>query len=165
MSQGRVEQTGAPSALYDDPANEFVMTSTGPVTRIGSALVRPHDVEVHSKGDASDDAVAAIVERVARLGFEVRAILRPEGGGEPIGAQLTRAQADALELSAGQRVHVRAARAPAFAAAASGPPQALVSSRCCRSSWAASSTSLWRHSAARYWYAIRPMRWTRRKSP
>jgi hypothetical protein len=44
-------------------------------------------------------------------------------------------------------------------------PQALVASRRWRSSWAASSTALWRHSAARYWHAIRPDRWTRRKSP
>ena len=32
-------------------------------------------------------------------------------------------------------------------------------------SWAASSTALWRHSDARYTQAIRPMRWTRRRSP
>ncbi len=42
-------------------------------------------------------------------------------------------------------------------------PLAL-SSRCSRSC-AASSTSLWRHSAARYTHAIRPVRWSRRKSP
>ena len=39
-----------------------------------------------------------------------------------------------------------------------------LSSRCSRSC-AASSISLWRHSAALYWQAIRPARWTRRKSP
>jgi len=38
-------------------------------------------------------------------------------------------------------------------------------SRRCRSSWAASSTSLCRHSAARYMQAMIPMRWTRLKSP
>ena len=43
--------------------------------------------------------------------------------------------------------------------------QPLTSSRCWRRSWAASSTCLWRHSAARYWQAISPVRWTRRKSP
>src|SRR3954471_16187068 len=42
MSQGKVEQSGPPSTLYDTPANEFVMQSTGPVTRVGSDLVRPH---------------------------------------------------------------------------------------------------------------------------
>ena len=43
--------------------------------------------------------------------------------------------------------------------------QPLRLSRYWRRSWAASSTSLWRHSAARYWQAIKPMRWRRRKSP
>jgi hypothetical protein len=43
--------------------------------------------------------------------------------------------------------------------------QARLLSRCCRRSWAASSTSLCRHSAARYWQAIKPVRCTRRKSP
>ena len=42
---------------------------------------------------------------------------------------------------------------------------ALFRSRYCRSSYAASSTSLCRHSAARWWQAIRPIRCTRRKSP
>jgi NADH:ubiquinone oxidoreductase subunit K len=38
-------------------------------------------------------------------------------------------------------------------------------SRRCRRSWAASSTSLCRHSAARYMQAMMPIRWMRRKSP
>ena len=46
-----------------------------------------------------------------------------------------------------------------------GTDQALVLSSSCRSRCAASSISLWRHSAARYWQAIRPVRCTRRKSP
>ena len=65
------------------------------------------------------------------------------------------------------------------------PPRACARSRSASSSWrtelevhqpvapssssssscAASSTDLWRHSAARYWHAIRPERWMRRKSP
>ena len=45
------------------------------------------------------------------------------------------------------------------------PDQAVVASRCCSRSWAASSMSLCRHSAARYWQAMRPERWRRRKSP
>ena len=43
--------------------------------------------------------------------------------------------------------------------------QPLTRSRRCRRSCAASSTSLWRHSAARYTHAISPVRWMRRKSP
>src|SRR5207248_2235292 len=44
-------------------------------------------------------------------------------------------------------------------------PQDVLPSRYCRRSWAASSMALCRHSAARYWQAMMPMRWRRRKSP
>src|SRR5439155_22628633 len=44
MNHGRIEQVGPPRQLYDEPANEFVMSFVGPVNRIGSTWVRPHDV-------------------------------------------------------------------------------------------------------------------------
>jgi hypothetical protein len=44
-------------------------------------------------------------------------------------------------------------------------PHADVPSRCWSRSWAASSTDLCLHSAARYTQAMRPLRWTRRRSP
>jgi sulfate/thiosulfate transport system ATP-binding protein len=116
MSQGKVEQSGAPADLYDTPANEFVMQSTGPVTRVGAELVRPHDVQVLAA--AAPGSVPAEVERVARIGFEVRAVLRPQDGGSALSVQLTRSQAEALGLVRGQRVHVRAERTPDFAGAA-----------------------------------------------
>ena len=46
-----------------------------------------------------------------------------------------------------------------------GRRQALLRSRRWSRSLAASSIALWRHSAARNWQAMRPIRWTRRKSP
>jgi len=45
------------------------------------------------------------------------------------------------------------------------PFAVLTRSRCCSRSCAASSISLCRHSEARYTQAMRPVRWTRRKSP
>ena len=45
INDGRIEQVGTPDELYDEPANEFVMSFLGPVTRFGDALVRPHDLE------------------------------------------------------------------------------------------------------------------------
>ena len=33
MANGRVEQVGTPDELYDQPANDFVMSFLGPVTR------------------------------------------------------------------------------------------------------------------------------------
>src|SRR5947207_3325507 len=46
MNAGRVEQVASPRTLYDDPANEFVMSFVGPVNRLDGAWVRPHDVEL-----------------------------------------------------------------------------------------------------------------------
>ena len=46
INDGRIEQVGSPNELYDQPANDFVMSFLGPVTRLGGRLVRPHDIEV-----------------------------------------------------------------------------------------------------------------------
>ena len=46
LAGGEVEQVGSPHELYDNPANEFVMSFLGPVTELGGQLVRPHDVEL-----------------------------------------------------------------------------------------------------------------------
>jgi sulfate transport system ATP-binding protein len=44
MNHGRIEQVGEPRELYEEPANEFVMTFVGPVNRLGESFVRPHDL-------------------------------------------------------------------------------------------------------------------------
>ena len=44
MNEGRIEQVGSPRELYDRPANSFVMSFLGPVSRFGERLVRPHDI-------------------------------------------------------------------------------------------------------------------------
>jgi sulfate transport system ATP-binding protein len=117
VNQGRIEQIAAPQEMYDKPANEFVMGFVGPVTRIGDRLVRPHDVQVLA--EPAEAASPAVVERLVRLGFEVRAELLPAEG-ERIVAQLSRAEADMLELTEGEIVHVRLdPTAPTVAAPAS----------------------------------------------
>jgi sulfate transport system ATP-binding protein len=107
INKGRVEQTGSPNDLYDHPANDFVMGFLGPVTRLGGHLVRPHDIEVLTAESAG--AARAEVVRLVRIGFEVRAELRsdPEAGNTTV--QLTRGQADALDLRAGSTVWLRPA--------------------------------------------------------
>jgi sulfate transport system ATP-binding protein len=105
INKGRVEQTGSPNDLYDHPANDFVMGFLGPVTRLGGHLVRPHDIEVLTAESAG--AARAEVVRLARIGFEVRAELRTDQS-EPW-VQLTRGQADALDLRAGSTVWLRPA--------------------------------------------------------
>jgi sulfate/thiosulfate transport system ATP-binding protein len=103
MSHGQIEQVGAPRELYEQPGNDFVMRFLGPVTEIGDQLVRPHDL--HLAGDARPGASEAMVGRVVHLGFEVRAELILADGAAIV-AQVTRAEADQLELRTGDIVWV-----------------------------------------------------------
>ena len=130
INHGRIEQVGTPNELYDHPVNDFVMGFLGPVTRLGDHLVRPHDIEVLTVDSVG--AVPARVQRLVRVGFQVRAELstagatdgRTSGGGfagtRPAPAvelddavdfdtavQLTRGQADALDLRIGSMVWLR----------------------------------------------------------
>jgi len=106
INNGRIEQTGSPNDLYDHPANDFVMGFLGPVTRLGERLVRPHDIEVLPVDTVG--AVPGEVVRLVRIGFEVRAELR--AGDSTPWVQLTRGQADALDLEPGRAVWLRPAR-------------------------------------------------------
>ncbi len=102
MSSGQVEQVGSPREIYDRPASEFVMSFVGPVSRLGDRLVRPHDVTISL--EAHPDGLEAMVRRVVHLGFEVRLELELPDGSQAR-AQLTRVQAAALEVSAGDVVY------------------------------------------------------------
>jgi sulfate transport system ATP-binding protein len=104
LDHGRVQQAGAPREVYEQPANEFVMGFLGPVSKLGEALVRPHDLVLSS--EPVDGGVEAQVTRVVYLGFEVRVEL-DLAGGEPVSVQLTRAEADELELAQGDITYVR----------------------------------------------------------
>jgi sulfate transport system ATP-binding protein len=105
INEGRIEQVGTPDELYDEPANDFVMSFLGPVTTLGERLVRPHDIEVFVA--AVPDSLTGEVVRLQRIGFEVRAEVRAAGSDSWV--QLTRGQAEALELGVGSRVWLRAA--------------------------------------------------------
>ena len=111
MNKGRVEQVAGPRELYDAPANEFVMSFVGEASRFGDAWVRPHDLELVLEPNGSTRE--AMVERIVHLGFEVRAELTRDDG-EPIAVQLTRDQAEHLELEHGQIVYVRPMRETTF---------------------------------------------------
>jgi len=111
MNKGRVEQTAPPRALYDEPANEFVMSFVGHVNKLDDAWVRPHDVELRHEPNGSTRE--AQVERIVRLGFETRIELTRDDG-ERLYAQLTRDEADELELAHGDIVYVRTRRERTF---------------------------------------------------
>jgi sulfate/thiosulfate transport system ATP-binding protein len=110
LDHGRVQQAGEPREVYEKPANEFVMGFLGPVSKLGEALVRPHDLVLSPV--SVDGGVEAQVTRVVYLGFEVRVEL-DLAGGESVSVQLTRAEADELELAQGDITYVRPTSEPA----------------------------------------------------
>jgi sulfate/thiosulfate transport system ATP-binding protein len=118
LNEGSVEQAGAPRDLYDHPETEFVMSFVGSANRIGSLMVRPHDVEIsHIRANGAEEAM---VDRIVHLGFEVR-IEMLLGDGAPLVAQLTRAQVEELEVAESQIVYVRPSRARVFDSNGSEP--------------------------------------------
>ena len=138
LNRGRIEQVGTPEDLYDRPANDFVMSFLGSVARLGGRLVRPHDIRLERDAEqlavvsGASDVVHARVERVVRLGFEVRVELRDVASGDGFAAQVTRGDSEALHLAPGDTVYAVATRVgplpdhadaadPADAAASSAP--------------------------------------------
>ncbi len=112
IHEGRIEQVGRPRDLYEHPANEFVMTFVGPVSRFGETFVRPHDIEITLEPNGSTSQ--ATIDRVVHLGFEVRVELVLDGG-EHVWAQATRGEVELLGLEDGQTVFIRPSRARTFA--------------------------------------------------
>jgi sulfate transport system ATP-binding protein len=102
VNHGRIEQVGPPGELYDNPANEFVLTFLGPATHLGGRWVRPHDL-VLTRAPVPG-AVQATVRRVNALGFEVRVEL--DANGDAAWAQLARPAAAELALQQGDVVWV-----------------------------------------------------------
>ncbi|MFT4218494.1 MAG: TOBE-like domain-containing protein [Micropruina sp.] len=114
LNHGRIEQVGSPDELYESPANPFVMSFLGSVSRLNGQIARPHDLRLERDARRAEEAAAATgvrvteaeVERLVRLGFEVRVELRHAGTGERFFAQLTRAEASSLQLEVGHQVWV-----------------------------------------------------------
>ena len=105
INDGRVEQIGTPDELYDKPANDFVMSFLGPVTSLAGTLVRPHDLEIRPSDPGG--AYEGSIEKVARIGFEVRVQVRI--GDEDVQVTMSRTQFQAYGLDVGDPVWVRVA--------------------------------------------------------
>ena len=104
MDHGRIEQVGGPRELYDQPANRFVMSFLGPVSQVGERARAP--ARHRDLARPEDGTRQATVTRVVHLGFEVRVELQLEGDGA-VSAQITRHEAERLELVEGAVVWVR----------------------------------------------------------
>ena len=106
VSHGVVEKIGTPDDLYERPANDFVMSFLGPVTRpqgMARATARSRAAQCPDPG-----AARATVARIVRLGFEVR-IDVATAGEEEVWVQVTRGEAEKLGPRVGDEVFVRLA--------------------------------------------------------
>ncbi|MGE0214594.1 sulfate/molybdate ABC transporter ATP-binding protein [Mycolicibacterium sp.] len=120
LNKGRIEQVGSPVEVYDQPQTEFVLAFLGAVSALDGVLVRPHDIRVGLSPEMAfadgsgvgTSVVTATIDRVVKLGFEVRVELTDVATHAPFTAQITRGDAEALGLTAGDTVHVRATRVP-----------------------------------------------------
>ena len=108
INDGRIEQIGSPDDLYDRPANDFVLSFLGPVTRLGGRVVRPHDIDITK--NESPEHPRGIITRWTRVGFEIRLEVTIDGEveTEPVQVIVTRAEADSLGLQLDDKVWLRA---------------------------------------------------------
>jgi sulfate transport system ATP-binding protein len=104
INDGRIEQIGSPDALYDNPANDFVMSFLGPVTTLEGNLIRPHDIEVSTHSRIAG-AIGGTVIRMVRVGFEVRLTVQVDRPGHPeVAVTVTRAHSRNLAIEEGTKV-------------------------------------------------------------
>jgi sulfate transport system ATP-binding protein len=102
INEGRVEQVGTPDELYDEPANDFVMSFLGEVTHLGGISLRPHDIELETQPRLAG-GVEGTVSRMVRLGFEVRLTVLTIDGDE-VSVVVTRTHARSFGLEEGSTV-------------------------------------------------------------
>ena len=108
MADGKVEQVGTPDELYEKPANDFVMSFLGPVTTLGGALVRPHDLELL---DRRRSRAPSPRPSPGSSGSASRCASTSRSTASRLWAQVTRDQARRLAARPGDRVFLRAGTA------------------------------------------------------
>jgi sulfate/thiosulfate transport system ATP-binding protein len=140
MNEGRVEQIGTPTDVYDRPATPFVYSFLGDVNLFrgrlqhGGLQVGGHRLETEEGSEAEGPAVAyvrtheiqleptrqgeaeieAVVRHFRAFGSLVRVDLDPVSGGDLIEAEIPRERFEALKLEKGSRVFVKPKRIRVF---------------------------------------------------
>jgi len=103
MHDGRIEQAGEPTELYERPATEFVHGFLGPTTTFKGASVRPHDLELVA---SSVGAIEGNVQSIMELGFEVQVTVSLSDGSTPW-VQMSRNEFRSLDVGVGSPVSIR----------------------------------------------------------
>ncbi len=106
MNHGRVEQTGTPDEVYENPATPFVHDFLGSVNILpsdrGESYVRPHDLVIARSRTAAEE-MEAVVTEVRAVGPVVRVAVQLAAGGVAH-AELTRSVHRDLALTVGETV-------------------------------------------------------------
>ncbi len=117
MNHARIEQVGTPQHVFDHPSSPFVIEFMGNVNRLSSGFgsvnlvkrdqlyVRPHDVEILAKPDASP--LQARVQHIFSAGSVGTVALERLDTCEPVEAEISRSRLAELQLSPGQTVSLR----------------------------------------------------------
>jgi sulfate transport system ATP-binding protein len=129
LNLGKLEQTGTPQSIYDNPASPFVYNFLGNVNLFhgrllaemsldgragttdnsihsGIGFVRPHELELSRDLPDEGNAVEARVVRIHAAGPQIRLELSIAGSGRPVAAELSRKQFEQLALVPGDKVFV-----------------------------------------------------------
>jgi sulfate/thiosulfate transport system ATP-binding protein len=142
MNEGRVEQSGTPEEVYENPATPFVYGFLGDVNlfhgridrgrvqvggseleapewaeardQAGVAYVRTYDVEL-TPSASGKSSIEAVVRHIRAFGPVVRLELDRTEDGSSIEAHIPRAQHEQLGLTKGQRVFVSPTSVRVFA--------------------------------------------------
>lgn len=140
MNRGAIEQAGTPDDVYDHPRTPFVHEFLGNANRLscvvrdgkaeiwdtafevpehcgagealGTAYVRPHDIEIYTRSDQL--AQPAVVRHVSASGAAAFIELAVEGESAPVEAEMSRDRQRELGLRPGQVVFVAARKARVF---------------------------------------------------
>ncbi|RYD42968.1 MAG: ATP-binding cassette domain-containing protein, partial [Verrucomicrobiaceae bacterium] len=112
MRNARVEQVGAPQAIYDQPRSPFVYEFLGNVNKIAdphgeTAYVRPHEIEVvfAAEYNPATDRLAR-VQHLFSAGPIATLSLRLDDG-QFVDVEVSRMQLDELGLGNGDEVAIR----------------------------------------------------------
>ena len=140
LNKGRIEQTGTPDEIYNDPATPFVYDFIGHVNLFHSrvdhgwahigdyrvaapehhdirdqaavAYVRPHDIELSEQ--PSEGAMAARIVHVSTAGSVLRIELQSQHNSDLLHVELPRAQQRSLNLTVGAQVFARPTSSKVF---------------------------------------------------
>ena len=105
MNEGRIEQVGTPTEVYDVPATPFVYEFLGEVNLFHGRPVRPHEFHL-SRTPQGNGAIAVTVRHVWPSGAVVRLELDRVDGPERLEVEVARARFFELGLVKGERAYV-----------------------------------------------------------